>query len=115
MNKLFIELYLDEDVSVLVGELVRARGFVATTTREAGQLQNSDADQLAHAAGQQLALVTHNRVDFENLAKEYFEAGKTHSGIIIATSRTPYEIAGRLLKILNNVSADELQDHIRYI
>ena len=39
MNRLFIELYLDEDVDVLVADLLRARGFVATTTRDAGNLQ----------------------------------------------------------------------------
>ena len=27
-------------------------------------------------------LVTHNRIDFENLAKQYFEAGQDHSGMI---------------------------------
>ncbi len=42
MNKLFIELYLDEDVDVLVAELIRARGFSAMTTVEAGQLHNDD-------------------------------------------------------------------------
>jgi hypothetical protein len=49
---LFIELYLDEDVSVLVADLVRARGFTAITTREADQLHASDADQLAYAVSQ---------------------------------------------------------------
>ena len=46
MTNLFIDLYLDEDVSVLVAELVRARGFTALTAREAGQLHASDASQL---------------------------------------------------------------------
>jgi hypothetical protein len=44
VTNLFIELYLDEDVSVLVADLVRARGFVAVTTREAGQLHANDAE-----------------------------------------------------------------------
>ena len=33
MNDLFIFLYLDEDVDVLVAQLIRARGFEVTTTR----------------------------------------------------------------------------------
>jgi hypothetical protein len=37
VTNLFIELYLDEDVSVLVADLVRARGFITNTTRAAGQ------------------------------------------------------------------------------
>jgi hypothetical protein len=36
VNQLFIELYLDEDVDVLVADLVRARGFRATTAQESG-------------------------------------------------------------------------------
>ncbi len=32
MSRLFIELYLDEDVDVLIGDMIRARGFKSTTT-----------------------------------------------------------------------------------
>lgn len=49
MSRLFIELYLDEDVHVLVADLIRARGFQAITTRDAGQLHNTDPEQLAYA------------------------------------------------------------------
>ena len=42
MSRLFIELYLDEDVNVLVADLLRGRGFVAVTTRDESQLENSD-------------------------------------------------------------------------
>jgi predicted nuclease of predicted toxin-antitoxin system len=68
MSHLFIELYLDEDVDVLLAQLMRARGFVTVTTQEAGQLGNNDAEQLAYAISQHKTLLTHNRVDFEALA-----------------------------------------------
>jgi hypothetical protein len=74
LNRLFIDLYLDEDVDVLVGELLRARGFRVTTTQAAGQVGTTDANQLAFATSQGKALVTHNRVHFEALAQRYFEA-----------------------------------------
>jgi predicted nuclease of predicted toxin-antitoxin system len=115
MNRLFLELYLDEDVDVLVADLARARGFKAVTTQETGRRQRTDDDQLAFAAGQQWTLVTHNRVDFEELAQQYFATGQSHSGIIIAVRRDPYEIAQRLLVILNHVTADEMTNQIRYI
>jgi hypothetical protein len=38
MNRLFIEVYLDEDVNVLVADLIRARGFSLTTVRDEGML-----------------------------------------------------------------------------
>jgi predicted nuclease of predicted toxin-antitoxin system len=115
VTSLFIELYLDEDVNVLVAELLRARGFTAMTTREAGQLQNSDADQLAYAVSQRKTFLTHNRADFEAFAKDYFATGKRHFGIIIAIRHPPHEIVRRLLRILNQVTADEMQDQLRYI
>jgi len=115
VSRLFIELYLDEDVDVLVAGLVRARGFHAITTQEAGQIRNNDAEQLAYAVNQQKTLLTHNRADFEALAQQYLTTGQTHYGIIIAVRRLPYEIVRRLLTILNHVTADEMENQLRYI
>jgi len=115
VSSLFIELYLDEDVSIVIADLVRARGFAALTTREAGRLDRSDQEQLDYAVSEQKVLLTHNRYDFEKLAQEYFAAGKQHCGIIIAVRRSPYEIARRLLIILNHVTADEMKNQLRYI
>ena len=115
MNRFFIELYLDEDVDVLVADLLRARGFVATTTRDAGKLQASDAEQMACSVGRQETLLTHNRADFEALARTYLVTGQSHHGIIIATRHPPHEIVRGLLPILNQVTADEMQDQLRYI
>ncbi len=115
MSQVFIELYLDEDVDVLIAELLASRGFSVTTTRQAGELGSSDADQLTYAASRQKTLVTHNRAHFEALAREYLAEGRPHSGIILAGRHLPYEISRRLLVILNQVTADEIKDQIRYI
>ncbi len=115
MSRLFIELYLDEDVSVLIAELLRVRGFMAQTTQEAGRKNTSDEDQLAYAVSQQRAVLTHNRDDFAALAQRYFADGRKHYGIIIAVRRPPQEIATRLMTILNQTTADEMEDQIIYI
>jgi hypothetical protein len=115
MSRLFIELYLDEDVSVLIAELLRARGFAVTTTQEAGQVGQSDAQQLAYAVRRQRTLVTHNRDDFERLARKYFSSGLKHYGIIFAVRRPVHEFARRLLTILDQVTANEMEDQVRYI
>lgn len=115
MNRLFIELYLDEDVDVLVGDLLRGRGFSVTTTVEAGQLGSEDAEQLAYALEHERAMVTHNRGDFETLAHEYLAEERSHWGIIIATRHPPYEVVRRLLLILNQVTAEEMKNQLRYI
>lgn len=109
---LFAAIYLDEDVHILVGELLSGRGFRAVVTRDAGRLGKADRDQLAYAVSQRMAILTHNRSDFEELEREYAATGQPYAGIIIATRRHPYEIMRRLL---NTLTADELGNQIIYI
>ncbi|MBR8837744.1 MAG: DUF5615 family PIN-like protein [Stigonema ocellatum SAG 48.90 = DSM 106950] len=115
MTRLFISLYLDEDVNVLVAELLKARGFEATIARDVSKLQKSDAEQLADAVSQRQTLLTHNRVDFEALAKLCFATGQMHYGIIFTVRRPPQQIVQRLLIILNHVTVDDMQNQVRYI
>ena len=114
-SSLFAALYLDEDVAVLVGELLTGQGFRALTARDAGQLGKPDQDQLAYAAEASLTVVTHNRADFEGLHHHYLANGMSHAGIVIAVRRRPYEIAERLLQLLDTITADEMQNQILYI
>ena len=58
MIRLFIELYTDEDVDVLIADLLRARGFNVLTTRDAGRLHATDEEQLAFAAAEHRTLLT---------------------------------------------------------
>ena len=115
MSQLFIELYLDEDVSVLVADLLCARGFVAVTTQKAGNLGCSDRQQIEYATARRQTLLTHNRADFESLARQYFSSHRAHHGIIVAIRRPPYEIVRRLLVILNSVTRDEIENQLRYV
>lgn len=115
MSRLFIELYLDEDVDVFVAELLRRRGYSILTARESGTLGQDDRAQLAYATREQRALLTHNRVDFERLALEYFENSREHFGIILAVRRSPFELVNRLLALLNSVTADEFRNQVRYL
>lgn len=115
MSSIFIEIYLDENVHVLLAEIVRSYGFKAVTTQDVGRKGTSDADQLEYANNQDYALITHNRVDFEELATEYFTSAKNHCGIIIVADNSPQEIARRLKAVLNNFTADEMMNQIIYI
>jgi hypothetical protein len=107
--------FLEEEVDVLVAQLVRARGISAVTTQEAGRLGATNEQQVFYAASQHWALLTHNRADFESLHQAFVAPGREHSGILIAARLPPYEIAQRLLLILNHVTADEMQNQLRYI
>lgn len=113
--KLFAELYLDEDVDVLVARLLRARAFTVRTTLEAGRLGATDEEQLAYASAHGLVMLTHNGRDFENLHRQWESETRNHCGILIATRRSPYELAQRLLKLLNQLSADEFHNQLFYV
>jgi predicted nuclease of predicted toxin-antitoxin system len=115
MSRPLARLYLDEDVAVLLAALLRSRGFEAETTQEAGNTAATDERQLEYAAGKGLALLTHNRADFEQLATQYFQEGRHHAGIIIAARRMPHDILRRLLALLNRTTAEEIADNVWYL
>ena len=114
MSQLFVELYLDEDVSVLVARILRSRGFTAVTTQEAGQVENSDQNSCPtrfvriRLCSPTIAWTSSDfrRITFERT---------NHKGIIIAIRRTPFEIARRLLIILDRMTADEMDNQLIYL
>ncbi|MFQ6091519.1 MAG: DUF5615 family PIN-like protein [bacterium] len=112
---LFIKLYLDEDVSVSLADLSRARGVDVLTGPEARTLSADDDAQMAFATKEERTLLSLNRHDFDRLFNEYLVAGKKHYGIIMARRRSEYEILRRLLTILNYGTANEMENEIRYI
>ena len=57
-----------------------------------------------------MTIVTHNRPDYDALAREYVARGQHHTGIICAVRRPVPELARRLLQILDTVTADEMRD-----
>lgn len=114
-DRLFARLYLDEDVHVRIARIVRGHGFSVRTARSEDMLGATDEEQLAFAADQGLVVVTHNRSDFEELARQYYKEERTHAGIICAVRRGPRESATRLLALLNDRTASEFENHLLYI
>lgn len=115
MASLFIALYLGEHVIVLVAALLRGRGFSALTTHGEGRLGLSDADPLAHSVSLNRTPLTHNRADFEALARRYPDEGYEHCGTILARRYPLYEFLRRLMRLLDQVTADEMKNQVKYI
>lgn len=113
-----IKLYLDEDVPVVIAEIARSSGFDAITARDADRHQRSlsDASQLDYATQQGRTILTHNRDDFIKLDDAYRAQGRDHAGIIIAIRRSVvYDVAQRLLVLLNHVTAEEIRSQRRFV
>ena len=86
-----------------------------TTTREQDCLGQPDEVQLSRATAMDRCILTHNRLDFESLHAEHLAAGQRHAGIIIATRRSPSEIARRAAILLDALTADEIEGQLLYI
>ncbi len=114
-GQLFISFYLDEDVHILVARLLMHRNCQAVTARDAGQLGKSDPEQLEYATRHGMAIVTHNRGDFEALHRQYLASGQTHAGILIPMDNRPYTLARRLLAAWDMYTADEMGNQLLYI
>ncbi len=94
-------VYLDEDVSVLLATLLRARNINVLTARDADMLGASDDAHLKFASRANRILLTHNRIDFELLFSRYVEQSISQAGIIVLSrKRDVYLTSHRLIKFL---------------
>lgn len=112
---IFAQVYLDEDVDLLVARLLLAKGINATTANEQEMLGKSDAEQLNLATYLQRCILTHNRLDFEQLHTHYFNNNWSHSGIIIVKRRNAYDMTERIVILLDTLMADEIRNQLLYL
>jgi predicted nuclease of predicted toxin-antitoxin system len=115
-DKLFISLYLDEDVSKKIAAILKNRGFDVSHAVEAGMLSASDEEQLNKAILEKRTFLTHNKKHFRILHERYLTSGKKHFGIIVASrKRNPFETIKKLLNIIQTSSPEEMENQIRFI
>jgi hypothetical protein len=81
MSSPALRVCLDDDVDVLLGRLLDARGFDSLSASRAGNLAWPDQRRLEFAAAEERVLITHNRVDFEELAKQWWKQSRDHGQI----------------------------------
>jgi hypothetical protein len=110
-----IKLYLDEDVEVFLADAVRRRGYEANTTRDCGNLGSPDRAQVAFALQNSFVILTHNVRDFPRLHYEIIGRNEHHSGFIIAKKESATILLRRLLKLLTEKSAEDMQDGLEYL
>ncbi|NER93715.1 MAG: hypothetical protein F6J86_07715 [Symploca sp. SIO1B1] len=107
-------LYTDEDMSALVARLLRSRGLDVTTVPEQANLGKTDSEQLEFATSVGRCILTHNRVDFEQLHLQYLEENRQHSGIIVVPQKNAYEVAQRICILVNTLTFDEIRNQLLY-
>lgn len=112
---LFIRLYLDEDVHKRVAAALRLRRFDTTSAHEVGHWGLSDETQLTYAAAEGHVLFTYNTSDYLRIHLDWLKLGQEHAGIIVSDQIPIGETIRRLLNLLNQVTADEMCNEIRWL
>jgi predicted nuclease of predicted toxin-antitoxin system len=113
--RLYIPLYFDENIASQFAYALRKDKYDVVTAREAGMLGKSDEEQLDYAVTLGRTILTHDRDDYTKLHNQYLERGQDHYGIIILIVRPQRaKMLERLLAFLNEVTADEMGNQLRF-
>lgn len=115
-----IRLLIDEDVSKgpQLAAALRRRGFDAMAVQEVGRMGIFDDELLDYAVAEGRAFLTFNIKDFVRYAREWYEAGKEHPGIIVSahlTGRQFGELLRCTLNLLNTLTAKEIRNTVRFL
>lgn len=114
-TRLFIHLYLDEDVHESLLPALRQQGYDALNVRQANRRGLSDAEQLAYAAEQGQTLFSFNAADYIALHLDYLQTGRSHAGILVAQQMPIGETLRRLLYFLNSMTQDEVCNQLYWL
>jgi len=115
---LFIQLYTDEDVTTALAIALRERGYVAQSAVEASMQNQDDEVHLAYATARGMSLMTYNEKDFVPIAQRWAFQGRDHAGIVVSEQFSLDqlgELLRRALKLLDTLTADEMQNAFVYL
>lgn len=115
--KLFVAVYADADVHGDLAAEIRARGYDAVSALELEKEQRGldDEAQLEYASSQGRAILTHNQRHFEPLHRKWLSKGHDHAGIILSVQIPIGELLKRMLRLLDQVTAEEMRNNLRYL
>jgi len=110
-----MKLYLDEHLSPLLARMLRDRGIDCLTAVEAGNLGQSDEEQLTYATDHGRVLLTFDRADFLALATQWADRGQPHAGMILSRQGPASELLRPLLHLIALRGSDDLKNHILWL
>ncbi len=110
---LFIKLYTDADVHGKLAGIIRQHKFDAVSAYKVGNSRLDDPEQLTYAISQHRAILTCNIRHFAPLFDAYWQTERQHYGIIVSEQLPVGEMLRRVLRLLNRVSADEMQNNYK--
>lgn len=109
------KLLLDEHIWMYLANTLREQGFGVTHVCEVNLVATPDSEILQYAVDNNQAVVTFNIRDFVPLGIQYFEDGREHFGIVVSDEIPQGELQRRVTNLLENITADELKNTIRFL
>jgi molybdate-binding protein len=109
------KLLLDEHIWAYLAKLLREQGFDVIHVTEVDLIATPDDEIMAYAVGEHRAVVTFNIKHYIPLSIQYFEDGKEHYGVVVSKELSQGELQRRVIKLLENVTAEELVNAVRYL
>jgi predicted nuclease of predicted toxin-antitoxin system len=110
-----IKILIDEDVWTGLATALRQAGYDVVSVSELGRKGLSDEEQLAFAAAEGRAIITHNIQDFAPLAEIYFQHNRPHAGILVARQFEKGELLRRTFALLQSLTPETLANMLRFI
>lgn len=108
-------LFLDEDIWLGLASILREHDSDAIHVYECERGGLSDPEQLAYAAQEGRAILTHNIGDFASLAVDYAFDNRHHAGIILSQQLEKGELLRRIQNLLQSLTAVEMHNAVRYL
>ena len=115
---LSIRLLLDHHFTPRLALDLRPDGFEVTFPRELRTERAPDEQHLKWAAEHGYVILTSDIGDFRVLARRWAAQGLEHAGIILVNRSKPIsygELLRRLRAFLNDVSAEEMINQVRWL
>jgi hypothetical protein len=109
----FIHLYLDADVDVKLADNLQRAGYDCVSARQVGNEALDDELQMVFAANEGRVLLTHNIQHFVPIFERWWHAERHHPGLIVSQQIPLGELQRRVMRLLDTVTADEMENNLR--
>ncbi|MBI1743923.1 DUF5615 family PIN-like protein [Candidatus Acetothermia bacterium] len=114
-ERLFIALFIDENVDNKLGPALRRYGYDAATARETERKGVEDEEQLEYAVQHKMAIFSHNVADFAKLHERWLSESKEHYGIVLTSTPEFRPLLKKVLEFLDRFTAEEIMNQRKFI
>ncbi|KHE93240.1 MAG: DUF5615 family PIN-like protein [Candidatus Scalindua rubra] len=110
-----IKLYLDEDISHTVAEVLRSRGYDVLSAHQMGMRSRADDEQLDYAVENEWTLIAFNARHLAPLVKKLHEEGHDHFGVVVSNQISLSEMVQLVIEMLKVCKVENLKNSLVWL